>query len=627
MEKNLEKKEINSLDLRFLMKELNERLANGFIRKIYQYESPFGDERSHQFLMDVFAPGKGSEWLYFDRNSIFITVYRKPSPSEPPSFCMTLRKYLEGTKILEIRQHEFDRIIEIKTSNNVLIIELFSDGNVILCDSEKNIILPLYFQEWKDRNVKPKMQYQYPPHRINPFAVSFDYFREYLSQFDRKIIAVLAAGFGFGTVYAKEICMRSKIDETIPSERLSANLSVHLFNTIRDLDNVTIEPTIYENFVSSFKLENSDVGKVRKHTEKFSEALDDFFSEQQIRMAEEFEKGMKDSHKEKFDRIISEQESSLKKWSEKKQEKKSKADLIYSNFLVVEKILEAINRAKSSGLEWSEIKDTVRKELPDESVLKEIRENEGKAIVILEGQEIELDFRKSATENAGSYYEGSKLAKKKIVGAHRAMEETKRKMEKPVETEKIPKPEKREKLHIRKYTEPKDFVFHSVTHGSPFVVVKSGGKEITPETKKEAAEFAAAYSKAWPSKLGTADIYCIRPEQVSKQAKPGEYLAKGAFMIYGEREWFRNIELKTAIGVKAGEKGMQVIAGPLTSVQKQTRCFALVRPGDADAKELAKKIRIKILMCSQPEQRSDIEKIPLDEFQRFIPAGEGTLIE
>lgn len=652
----MENYEMSSLDLRFLVKELRQTLVNGYFRKIYQYEDSLAGEKTHQFLFEIFVPGKGRQWLYADRNRLFITTYKKPSPSEPPGFCLLLRKHLEGLKIVDIRQHEFDRIVEIITEKNVLVIELFSAGNVVLCNSERRIIMPLYSQEWRDRDLKQKIEYKHPPARINPFAVSFEYFREYLSRFDKKIIAVLAAGFGFGPVYAKEICFRSKVDESIPAERLSANLAIHLFNTIKEIDNFLVQPAIYANCVSPFALENYEAGKAKKHTENFSEALDEFFSEQQIRFAEEFESGMKTGHKEKYERMLREQESSLQKWSGKREEKKSIADMLYSNYALVEGIFDSINKMKSAGLSWSDVKSAI-KELPDGNLVKSIDEHKAEVTLEIEGKQITLDFRRSVMENAQAYYTKSKLAKKKLAGVQEAIQKTKKKMEeepKIEKVEKLAKVEKKEKkwfekfrwfvssdgflvvggkdatsneVLVKKYTEKNDLVFHSEVHGSPFAVVKTQGLEVPATTKKETAEFTAAYSKAWQSGLGTMDVYCIKPEQVSKQAKAGEYLPKGSFMIYGEREWFRGTELKVAIGIKAEkEKPPEIISGPVASVSKHTNSFVVVRPGGKEASDLARIIRTRLLIKSPPESRASLEKLPLEEFQRLIPGGKGEMV-
>jgi len=182
---------------------------------------------------------------------------------------------------------------------------------------------------------------------------------------------------------------------------------------------------------------------------------------------------------------------------------------------------------------------------------------------------------------------------------------------------------------VRKHAEPSDLVFHSDIHGSPFVLVKSGDSEISDYAKKEAAEFTAAYSKAWTSGLATVDVYAVRPDQVSKQPPTGEYLPKGSFMIYGQREWFRDVELKLAIGVKIDRENesVEVLAGPVMPIRKQTDYFVTIKPGDIEATNLAREIKNKILIKATPEDKVWIEKVPLDEFQKFIPGGKGEIVE
>ncbi len=654
------KSEITSLDLRFLVRELRDSLANGIFRKIYQYKFSLEGRTSHQFLFEIFVPGKGPRMLYVDKNKIFITTYKKPAPMEPPSFCLFLRKHLNNKKITSVEQYDFDRIIEMRTDENILVFELFSDGNVILCDSEYNIIMPLYIQRWRDRELKPKVKYKHPPGKIDPFSVNFDYFRNFLKGSGKKLVAFLASDAGLGPAYAKEICARSEIDDQAECEGLGLNETTHLFKVIRSLDAVELRPTVYEDFVSPFHMDSMKV-PAKAEKANFSEALDEFFSGQQIRTVEKAEEAVKEQHMEKMERILEKQEEALGKWAEKREEKKSKADLIYSHYGTVESILEALNRAKSSGLSWEEIKSRVRSEdTPEAHAIREIRENEGVVVVELGGEEIELDFRKSVEENAEDYYEESKHAKKKIAGVQEAIGHQKEKLEEvPQISMEKEKPvrivKKRGKWYekfrwfsssdgflivggkdatsnevlIKKYTEPRDMVFHSEIQGAPFVVIKSGEKDISEDAKKEAAEFAAAYSKAWGSGLATVDVYAVKPEQVSKQPPTGEYLPKGSFMVYGQREWFRDVELKIAIGVKVDKdnESFDVLAGPVMPIRRQTNYFVTIKPGDKEAEELAREMKNKILIKATPEDKVWIEKIPLDEFQKFIPGGKGEIIE
>ena len=55
-----------------------------------------------------------------------------------------IRKRLTGQMIQDIRQHDFDRIVEIETQDYLLILELFGNGNIILAENpSKNIIIAL----------------------------------------------------------------------------------------------------------------------------------------------------------------------------------------------------------------------------------------------------------------------------------------------------------------------------------------------------------------------------------------------------------------------------------------------------------------------------------------------------
>lgn len=634
-----------SLDLRFLVKELGEFLAGGMIRKIYQY-----DPGSIQFLFDVFVSGKGSFLLYVDKNKIFLTGYKRPAPEKPPNFCLLLRKHLESSKIKNVKQHGFDRIIEIETDNNVLIIELFSDGNIILCDKEGNIIMPFSSQEWKDRNVKPKIKYEYPPSAKNPFELDFDQFSEMVKQSEKKIIVFLAATLGFGSAYAKEICFRAGVDENMPSDQIE-DLKV-LYEALKSLGDENLNPCIYDDLTTPFPFKSK--GEPKKQTGKFSEALDEFFSEARIQK-ECLDQGEAGEQKERIKRIIEQQKEAVKKWEKIKADSRSIADSIYNFYDVVQNVLFGLKKARDMGLSWQEIKERIAEESSAEAgVVKEIREGDRVVVLSLAGKEIELDFTKSVEKNAEKYYEEAKWANEKLGKALEAMKHQEKQLNiaesKPVEKKSVLKKVKGVKkwyekfrwffssdgfliiagkdattneILIKKHTEPYDLVFHADVTGAPFVVIKTEGKNASQETKKEAAEFAAAYSKAWSAGLGAADVYCIKPDQVSKKPPAGEYLAKGAFMIYGSKEWFRNVELRLAIGVKISGKSAEVLVGPYNSVKKQTDYFVTIRPGDKKSSELAKIIKMKILKKAKPEEKSVVENILLDEFQRIIPSGKG----
>ena len=697
------KEEMASLDIRFAVREIRKTISGGMIRKIYQY----GNSRTKQLFFEVFVPGKGGLWLYIDRNKLFLTRRRKPAPQEPPSFCMFLRKHIMGKKIRDVRQRGFDRIVEFEIGENTLIAELFRPGNFILCDSTRNIIMPFEVQKWRDREIRPKVPYKYPPKPADPFSIDLSSLHSSMLRSDKSVAAYLASNLGLGRVYANEVLFRSGVDPSKPCSEIRSGEAAAIQNAIHSLDN-EFSPSLYRDFVSPFRLRS--VNEEPRTFQSFCDALDEYFSEQEVSEAEERIKRELEERKEKVERIAGQQEEAAEKWRRIERESREKAEAIYNYYSIVESALNGIRAARESGLSWEEIKRKIASEpTPEAEAIKEIREGDGIIILDLGGREIEIDISKSVEENAARYYEDAKWARSKLQGTEQAMEEHAKVMEgvrqeeerlaamsfreilfsreKPPEkrefqeeetepsgtgregieekvetseTQEIPAsvPQRRKRrrwyekfrwflssdgtlvvagsdanqneLLIKKHTEPGDLVFHADIHGAAFVVAKKPkDSEISDETKKEAAEFAAAHCKAWGRGRGNVDVYAVKPEQVSKAPPSGQSLPKGSFMIYGEREWFRNVELKLAIGVKIDKESgeAQVLSGPVMSLRKHADYFVTIKPGFKKSLELSRTIKNKILIKANPEDKFLIEKIPLDEFQKVVPSGMGEVVE
>ena len=91
---------------------------------------------------------------------------------------------------------------------------------------------------------------------------------------------------------------------------------------------------------------------------------------------------------------------------------------------------------------------------------------------------------------------------------------------------------------------------HADIHGASVVIVKG-----RTEKMDEVAQFAASYSGAWRSGHFSADVYSAQPDQVSKTPQAGEFVARGSFIVRGERTYYRNIPLAVGIGLVPGTAG------------------------------------------------------------------------
>ena len=98
---------------------------------------------------------------------------------------------------------------------------------------------------------------------------------------------------------------------------------------------------------------------------------------------------------------------------------------------------------------------------------------------------------------------------------------------------------------VKKYTSQEDAVFHAEISGAPFAVVKAEGKTISEQTLHEAGEFAASFSRAWRENAGSADVYWVKLDQLSKSGPSGESVPHGAFAVVGKRNWTRSVPLRS----------------------------------------------------------------------------------
>ena len=134
-----------------------------------------------------------------------------------------------------------------------------------------------------------------------------------------------------------------------------------------------------------------------------------------------------------------------------------------------------------------------------------------------------------------------------------------------------------------------DLYFHAEVFGAPHSFIQTVGKEVPETTMKETAEFAVTFSKAWEQSRPQADAYSVKPSQVSKSANPGEHLGTGAFMIYGERNWFKKSALSCAIGFFEPEKTL--MCGPLSAIKKNCAFFLELKQGKVEKNNASKKLK------------------------------------
>jgi hypothetical protein len=137
---------------------------------------------------------------------------------------------------------------------------------------------------------------------------------------------------------------------------------------------------------------------------------------------------------------------------------------------------------------------------------------------------------------------------------------------------------------------------------------------ITEKTLHEACEFAVATSRAWNAKIGSAAGYWVLPEQVSKTPQSGEFLAKGAFVIRGRRNYSDKLQIKLGVGEIEFEGSRKMMCGPEGAVRARCSRYVMIIPGGMDKDGFAKRL-------------SDLFEVPIEEIQSILPPGDVDIVE
>ena len=171
---------------------------------------------------------------------------------------------------------------------------------------------------------------------------------------------------------------------------------------------------------------------------------------------------------------------------------------------------------------------------------------------------------------------------------------------------------------VKKHLKADDMYLHADLHGAPSCALQSirgfeidenplstippgvpafrlsdKMKEITPITDdllEEAAQMAICWSRAWQSGKGHGTVYAVKPGQVSKTAQTGEYIGKGAFIVRGQRKWFKDLDMKIGIGLVSVNNIVMIIAGTPNVIKEKFPRYAILSHGMTKKETVANQI-------------------------------------
>ena len=269
-----------------ITKELADRITLGKIEKIYQ-------PGTEELLVHIHTRS-GNVRLFISCNSqsarVCLTTGSYVNPEQPPTFCMLLRKHLQGGRITEIRQKDSERIIEmdIEAQNELgfsvsrrLIVEIMAKhSNIVLIDIESGKIIDsikrISIDVNRYRQLLPGIIYQYPPEQDKiPFKrVTADM---ELPHDDRALMARIG---GISPAIARE--MLADVSEQHNVQMKSSVPAVRLLEIIEQIDNGSGAPRVYSDDGKPREFHVTDLSEYedlqRTDFASLSECVEFFFS-------------------------------------------------------------------------------------------------------------------------------------------------------------------------------------------------------------------------------------------------------------------------------------------------------------------------------------------------------------
>ena len=356
---------------------------------------------------------------------------------------------------------------------------------------------------------------------------------------------------------------------------------------------------------------------------------------------------------ERLERRKVQQEKALQGFSVKIEKQQMLGHLIQNNWTHVESLLTQVSSAvEVKG--WSQVKKDAKEIPwivslnPAERSFVTLLPNENNEPL---GPQATLSLDETVHQNAQRHFEAARKQKDKTKGAVEALEETviqlqraKKKEEKQQASGKLNKVKRSKRLWfenhrwsiltgghllvggkdakgndavVKKHLSGADMYLHADLHGAPScslrasqgfapdqhkpahipddvpafrLVDKLGDERITPEKLEEAATLALCWSRAWAGGGAHGTVYAVKPAQVSKTAQTGEYVGKGAFIVRGQRQWFKDLDVQMGIGIVA-INGVPLLMGGLPeTIRSICQRFAILRPGLVKKEQLANRI-------------------------------------
>ena len=546
---------LDGIYLYSLITELKDFAINSKIDKVNQPEK---DE------IILTLRGKGTKKLLISSSSnyprIHFTTINKINPLKAPVFCMVLRKYLIGGKIIDITQYSTDRIISIDIENKdelgfdskySLIVEIMArHSNITLVRKRDNKIMESIKHIHSNKNsyrvLYPGATFIMPPtsNKLNPFSFTKEELKNLLKEninFNESIFSKIITGVGKNLSNDLFIEYKNKFND-LTIDNLSLFITDYFKNILKDNKNILFfkdGKVVDFYFKDLISLNNCE----KKYFESHSDTLDNFYAtkDKQDRL---HSKGLDiqrliNTNIERCLKKIKILEKTLKE-CEAKEDYRIKGELLTSyiyGFKKGDKDVSVLNYY-SENEEYLKISLDENK-TPSENIqfyfkkYNKLKNAEEASINQLSINEDELNYLNSvltSLETADNYADIEEIKKELIetgyVRFRKEKNKNKIKTNKPLHFISsdgidiyVGKNNIQNDYLTLKFAEKTDTWLHTKIIPGSHVIIK--GKNIPESTLLEAATLAAFYSKGKNSTKVPVDYTLVKNVKKPSGAKPG----------------------------------------------------------------------------------------------------------
>jgi len=626
--------QLAGIELRYLVDDIGKRIEDYYVSNIYGITK-------NSLLFKFHHPEKPDILLMLSTFGIWMTKV-KIEQIEPNKLLRRLRSDLLRFKLKEIKQVGTERIVYLTFSyfdkEFVVIAELFGDGNIIICNSEMKILAMLHSVDVRHRQLRVGSQYIPPPQNNFDVLSMTEKDFEDIQSTPTPVAKWVGKTLGLPRKYAEEITRLAKVESKKKGEETSNEEVKRLFDSATQIVNSVVsgqhDPEIVRNdetYVNPISLEGENHEKIAS----FMDGLDTVFTESILTKGKTIQSSS-------FTKKISELETRLDEQTKAIKVVTEKSEKIAA---VANSLFEGLSQGISS-MDDSKITALLKKN--NSEIVKE----KGITYLKVEDEKIKIDLNSSLPTTASTLFNESKKQKAAIGSIEKLLKKTENELEKVVKkgesAKQVTVTQVRKKnwferyrwfyttdgvlaiggrdsssnsAIIRKHLQKNDKVFHAEMSGSPFFLLK-GDDAATPASLTEVAHATVCFSKVWKEAFYGSSAYWVNPDQVKKGAPSGQSMAKGSFMIEGQRNFVKISSLKMCVAIIKHEESYLLTCGP-PSLKNTAVCYAMIEPTGQDMPDVAKRIRYEFLSSNE-----EIAKpFSIDDFVRVLPTGACNITE